>query len=166
MECPSCDNQLQTFESSGIQLDSCNSCGGVWFDNFELKKLREKKSETNSLSFELKVEPGTYIDRDRERICPKCTNIKMRRHFYGPNREIEVDTCAGCNGMWLDHGEFESIKETYPTEEDRLAAVNKMIQGQSHEAFATLKAQHEEDINTIKGIQDVLTHILPKWMLK
>jgi len=43
MNCPACNRELKEKPVSGIKVDVCeNGCGGIWFDNFELKKVDEK----------------------------------------------------------------------------------------------------------------------------
>lgn len=46
MYCPSCkDPVLQMSERSGIEIDYCPQCRGVWLDRGELDKLIEKTSQ-------------------------------------------------------------------------------------------------------------------------
>ena len=40
MNCPACGNVLKEMTVSDISVDVCQGgCGGIWFDNFELKKF-------------------------------------------------------------------------------------------------------------------------------
>ena len=41
-----------------------------------------------------------------EKKCPCCTNVKLRRAI---RREVEIDYCPDCNGIWLDNGELNKI---------------------------------------------------------
>ena len=42
MNCPACGNVLGNLVAGNVALDVCRSgCGGVWFDNFELKRIDE-----------------------------------------------------------------------------------------------------------------------------
>ena len=39
MNCPACNNILQQMKIKDVTLDVCNhGCGGVWFDDNEIKK--------------------------------------------------------------------------------------------------------------------------------
>ncbi|MDD2711252.1 MAG: zf-TFIIB domain-containing protein [Verrucomicrobiae bacterium] len=40
--------------------------------------------------------------------CPKCHQGLFILHF----KEIEVDYCEHCRGLWLDHGELELLLES------------------------------------------------------
>ena len=46
----------------------------------------------------------------------------MMRHFFSVKREVEVDTCPGCNGVWLDAGELGRIRTEFETAGERQAA--------------------------------------------
>lgn len=47
MKCPSCeDSVLMMTERSGIEIDYCPKCRGVWLDRGELDKLIEKSQGT------------------------------------------------------------------------------------------------------------------------
>ena len=39
IDCPVCTHALHPVERQGLQLDLCQSCKGVWFDNIELAEL-------------------------------------------------------------------------------------------------------------------------------
>lgn len=43
MQCPACQNSsLVMSERSGIEIDYCNQCRGVWLDRGELDKIIER----------------------------------------------------------------------------------------------------------------------------
>lgn len=37
--CPNCDGSMQSISRSGVEIDMCPSCRGVWLDRGELEKL-------------------------------------------------------------------------------------------------------------------------------
>lgn len=42
MECPACANDLTTTKAGRITVDACEgSCGGIWFDRYELMRVDE-----------------------------------------------------------------------------------------------------------------------------
>lgn len=94
-----------------VTVDVCRGgCGGIWFDNFELKKVDEPH-EIDALAL-LRIErnDSLLVDYERRRNCPKCPDVVMMRHFFSPRREVEVDECANCGGIWLDPGELAQIR--------------------------------------------------------
>jgi Zn-finger nucleic acid-binding protein len=44
MNCPNCGETLQVRERSGIEVDVCPVCRGVWLDRGELDKLIDRES--------------------------------------------------------------------------------------------------------------------------
>ncbi len=48
MKCPVCkDVTLLMSEKSGIEIDYCPECRGIWLDHGELEKIMEKNNSSN-----------------------------------------------------------------------------------------------------------------------
>lgn len=45
MKCPNCNETLVMSERSGVEIDYCPSCRGVWLDRGELDKIIERSVE-------------------------------------------------------------------------------------------------------------------------
>jgi uncharacterized protein len=41
--CPSCNGQLVQLERSGVRIDACRQCRGVWLDRGELDQILERE---------------------------------------------------------------------------------------------------------------------------
>ena len=54
--CPNCNTSMQNVARSGVELDICPSCRGVWLDRGELEKLLAGQREDHS---------GQQQDRER-----------------------------------------------------------------------------------------------------
>jgi Zn-finger nucleic acid-binding protein len=119
MNCPSCPNELTQVTVEGVILDYCNGgCGGIWFDDKELEKF-DRLNE--SVSFDvLKGEGGlnVVVDYSKARSCPRC-QLELQRHYYDKQREILIDECASCKGVWLDPGELNHLRHLNTGEDDR-----------------------------------------------
>ncbi|HEX8835046.1 MAG TPA: zf-TFIIB domain-containing protein [Abditibacteriaceae bacterium] len=51
MNCPVCrENQLVMTERSGIEIDYCPNCRGVWLDRGELDKIIERSAATGAVA--------------------------------------------------------------------------------------------------------------------
>lgn len=46
MKCPNCNVNLVMSERSGVEIDYCPECRGVWLDRGELDKIIERSSES------------------------------------------------------------------------------------------------------------------------
>lgn len=47
MKCPICEVDLVMSERSGVEIDYCPKCRGVWLDRGELDKIIEKSNVSN-----------------------------------------------------------------------------------------------------------------------
>ena len=107
MNCPKCLTELATLDVDGLEVDSCPSCQGIWFDNDELRQGKDLSDENLVwMDFEIwkktdcfKLQPGIH--------CPKCA-LMMGSMLYG-DTHVTIEHCSKCRGVWLDEGEFEHI---------------------------------------------------------
>lgn len=122
MKCPRTGTEMKEIEIGGIKVDISEACGGVWFDNFEIKKFDEVHESAGEELIQLMEKyRDKHLDLSQRLKCPKDGTIMMRR-FYSPARAIEIDECPQCGGIWLDAGELAMIRDMFPAEEDREAA--------------------------------------------
>lgn len=111
--------------ASGLEIDRCPACGGVWLDPGELERieiyaLRNKKSvdsytkavgqvrrafahahRPESPSQDESAEP-TILD------CPSCNSPMLPRE-WSIGTLVDVDICLECRGIWLDPQELETL---------------------------------------------------------
>ena len=48
MTCPKCHGEMRVYERSGVTVDQCTECRGIFLDRGELEKLFEAESNWNS----------------------------------------------------------------------------------------------------------------------
>jgi len=109
MRCPDCQSELHATGYRGIRIDECPACRGRWFDR---DRLREAKDRTDDdlrwLDFDpFGEEAIPYEIRSDGRQCPRCS-VTMGSITYETSGVV-IDKCGRCHGIWLNHGEFESI---------------------------------------------------------
>ena len=64
MKCPVCqDTDLVMSERSGVEIDYCPKCRGVWLDRGELDKIIEKSSAANQPHHNQGFNQAPYGDR-------------------------------------------------------------------------------------------------------
>jgi len=103
MLCPRCQKpalEELDLDYSGVVLDRCLQCGGVWFDGGELEQVLKEAARDVHLPDEM--QPCGLP-------CPRC-ETEMSSFQY-PDTEVTVDMCNECRGLWLDHGEFKQIRK-------------------------------------------------------
>ena len=125
MKCPACSNQLQQMKIEDIAIDVCKGgCGGMWFDNFEIKKFDEPHEQAGQALLEIQRNENIKIDHNKRLNCPKCDDVVMMQHFFSVKKQVTVDECPGCGGFWLDAGELRQIRSLFDTEQQRREAVH------------------------------------------
>jgi hypothetical protein len=109
--CPVCASVLQQVEEDGLLLDVCrDGCGGIWFDNHELRQAADpaRAAATTAVVAARPVAlPAEAFEL--KRCCPRCAGIIMQRRRFSESCRVDIDACPACGGIWLDHGEFEKI---------------------------------------------------------
>ena len=45
MHCPSCGGELMELDRSGVRIDACRNCRGVWLDRGELDRILERERQ-------------------------------------------------------------------------------------------------------------------------
>lgn len=127
MECPCCSRTLTEIPQADWTVEACSGgCGGVWFDRFELARIDEAGEAVGPALLNVAIDPQVVsgIDFSERRRCPHCKMIMMR-HKFNPGVDVDVDTCPGCAGAWLDGGELEKIRAVPGDEEERKQAANR-----------------------------------------
>jgi Zn-finger nucleic acid-binding protein len=128
-DCPVCiglpmEKLTLALSERSFTLDSCNGCGGVWFDAGEMT-LAVKLGSSKILSQQdkaLRFVPrpmachgcGDLIGRrlfkcpscDWQNVlaCPVCETAMERRSVAS----FVINTCSTCDGIWLDRPELQS----------------------------------------------------------
>jgi len=162
VKCPRTNTNLKSIKVGGVEIDISEACGGVFFDNFELKKFDEDHELRGSVLVEhLNQFTPPVIDHDQRLKCPKCIDTTMYRRFYSPQKKIEIDECRTCGGVWLDFGELDAIRKLFPTEEKReelsTEFYESIINGRK---FQELQSEEQEDLEKMKRITRSIWRII------
>ncbi|HEY6167882.1 MAG TPA: zf-TFIIB domain-containing protein [Verrucomicrobiae bacterium] len=116
MKCPVCENELTPLTIQGVTVDAClDSCGGVWFDNFELNKFLTQDAAATEILRRVQPRAEGFFDYTSRRNCPRCADVVMMRHYASPKRAVELDSCPGCAGCWLDAEELARLRRERAT---------------------------------------------------
>jgi len=102
MTCPRCGNTelaQRTERDSGVRLDVCPRCSGIWFDADELEQV---------LCVAAKDLQPPRRSLERTSPCPKCAQLMTAFHY--PQTLVVVDMCRTCRGIWLGGRELREIR--------------------------------------------------------
>lgn len=112
--CPQCDCEMQEVSARAnpgtlIVLDQCRKCGGIWCDKWELFPLDpEEAPRLDPLDKELLQTPAKL--EEKPLYCPRCTAQLQLFHDRLLPREIQLQRCRRCEGIWLNRGQFSRYK--------------------------------------------------------
>jgi len=166
MKCPACSNPLKEVTAGDVKVDVCEGgCGGIWFDNFELKKFDEPHESAGEVLLEVKRDENIAVDHTKRLKCPKCDNIVMMRHFFSVKREVEVDECPACAGFWLDAGELGRIRSLFNTEEERKKAAEQYFSEVFGKELAEMEGESEEKLKKTQKIANMFRFICPSYYI-
>jgi uncharacterized protein len=115
--------------ASGIEIERCPDCGGVWLNAGELERIemRALVSGEQPRGYIVSVEQmkRAYANAHRPETralgsdeeapplsCPGCGEPMFPRE-WSIGTLVLVDVCIDCRGVWLDPGELESIEKLF-----------------------------------------------------
>jgi Zn-finger nucleic acid-binding protein len=166
MKCPACENQLQEMTVSDITVDVCKGgCGGIWFDNFELKKFDEPHESAGQELLEIERDESITVDHTKKRNCPKCDDMVMMRHFSSSKKEVEIDECPNCCGIWLDTGELEKIRGLFSSEEEKKAAAEEYLSNALKSDLAIQQTEDESAEYRIRSVTRIFRFLCPSYYI-
>jgi Zn-finger nucleic acid-binding protein len=96
---------------SGVTVDRCLACEGIWFDGTEHRDLKKIKGAEAVDTGSVKV--GREHDKMAGVPCPVCgTAMLVKPDPYQPH--IHYDVCPESHGVYFDAGEFRDfVKEDF-----------------------------------------------------
>jgi len=128
IDCPACHRPLTILAVGRTLIDVCHAgCGGIWFDQFELQRFDEHHEGEGRLATHIERDPDVTRDPAQRLRCPRCRDVVLRRHFFSVKQQVEVDSCPGCGGYWLDHGELGRLRAEFTTAAARAQATEKFL---------------------------------------
>jgi Zn-finger nucleic acid-binding protein len=145
-----------------VTVDVCqNGCGGIWFDNFELKKFDEPNESAGAELLDIERNPNVQVDHNRRFNCPKCEGIVMMRHFFSVKHKVQIDECPSCAGIWLDAGELRQIRELFDSEEARQQAADEYFQQVFGKEIAAMEAEDDAKLAKAQKFANMFKWICP-----
>ena len=114
MKCPRCNTDLVQAKHSGIDVEYCQTCKGMWLSRQELAQL-----EDEVFDFGDDEKGSLMLGSDATTCkCPACG--KPMRKFQYRLYDLEMDFCEDGHGYWLDADEDKRVLELMKKEEKDL----------------------------------------------
>ncbi len=108
LTCPKCGSEMEKVKFRSIEVDRCEGCRGLWFDNLEHEKLKLLEGSERIDSGEPAI--GKKYDKIDRIKCPVC-HTSMVRMVDAKQRHIHYENCPACSGVFFDAGEFADFKK-------------------------------------------------------
>jgi hypothetical protein len=164
--CPACGRTTTERQVGDIAVDVCDGgCGGVWFDRQELQKVDEAHESAGEALLDVRQDPQARADLAARRRCPRCADVVMMRHYTSVKREITVDECPACGGVFLDQGELRAIRTEFATEAERRQAARETFAQLFDEQLELEAAPGHENLSRAKQLAHLMRFLLPSYWL-
>jgi len=111
LACPRCSTLLSRVLIGGVDVNVCETCGGLWLDRLELARFEEPDSVLGeALLAHLSQFPVAIVDRSARLRCPRHRDVVMMRRAFSRAYPVAIDECPECAGLWLDADELAQIR--------------------------------------------------------
>ena len=166
MKCPACGHAMTETTVNEIKVDVCEGgCGGLWFDWFELNNVDEQHEAAGEGLLSVARDPGIVVDHESKRDCPTCDGITMMRHFTSVKRDVEVDECGKCGGVFLDYGELQGLRSEFATDEERSEAAQAIFASMYDDDLEDMSDASADGVERSRGMARMFRFLLPShWM--
>ena len=142
MNCPRCDGELRVENYRGVEVDRCDTCGGMWLDYGELDQLEDTVFDKDDLKGSLR-----FRSFDSKLVCPKCGG-RMQLFKYRAY-SLELDFCEPEHGVWLDAGEEKRVLELM---KKQIKDLNRKAKAEKEWGDFLVKLRSPSFIDKAKGL--------------
>lgn len=162
MKCPRTGERLQKRTFGDLEVAISEGCGGIWFDRFQLPKVKYKHQELGELIVEhLREHANPFLDTAPRLNCPRDTDVVMMRRYFSPKRQIEIDECPKCGGIWLDAEELEGIRDLFRGSTDRAHATDEFVESVMNSPQVQAYERESEELRAkLSGIGSLLWRLM------
>lgn len=91
---------MKTIKKGSTEIELCEQCGGIWCEAGELAAIAGTKQD-------LPPQSSASVEGLRA-YCPTC-ECPLNRRYYSDRRQVLIDECTACKGVWLDQNELSDI---------------------------------------------------------
>lgn len=105
IKCPVCLKEMMTVTHEDLEVDHCRLCGGLWFDAGEMDKLTVMKNKPKRFTQPIAYDFSQRKVEEGKRDCPRCNRVMKIMQF----KDVSVDVCTECRGIWFDRYEVAKI---------------------------------------------------------
>ncbi len=106
MKCPGCSERMEPSNASGVKTHTCLYCNGIWISGASMDQLFSLEGRFDQISTLLNDTGDATSSR---KCCPACVETSL--HILTV-RDVQIDVCMSCHGVFLDEGEIRALLPT------------------------------------------------------
>lgn len=166
MNCPACGTTMTEVTAGGVKVQTCKGgCGALWFDEWALAKVDEPSEAAGDALLSVEQNANIKVDRNKRYKCPRDPEIVMMRHFWSVKRDVTVDECPKCEGIFLDPGELAQIRSDYKTDVDRHAAAKAYYGEMFDQQIAGMVEKDKASEASARRVANAFKFICPSYYI-
>jgi len=104
------------------------------------------------------------VDQSQRRKCPR-DSVVMMRHFWSVKRDVVVDECPKCEGIFLDPGELAAIRADSKSDAERHKAAEAYYSEMFDQQLAGMLRQDKAKVESARRVARIFKFICPSYYI-
>jgi len=148
-----------------VKVQACKGgCGGLWFDEWTLRKVDQPDQSAGESLLNIPQNASVKVDQSQRRKCPR-DSVVMMRHFWSVKRDVVVDECPQCEGMFLDPGELTGIRADYKSDAERHKAAEAYYSEMFDQQLAGMLRQDKAKLESARRVAGIFKFLCPSYYI-
>jgi len=149
-----------------VKVPACKGgCGGLWFDEWSLRKVDQPNQSAGEALLHIEQNPKVKVDPNQRRKCPRDADIVMMRHFWSVKRDVVVDECPKCAGIFLDPGELAELRADYKSDDERHKAARDYYREMFDTQLAGMLREDRAKVASARRVANIFKFICPSYYI-
>ena len=165
MNCPACGTAMTEIAAGDVKVQACKGgCGGLWFDEWTLRKVDQPDQSAGESLLNIPQNASLKVDQSERRKCPR-DSVVMMRHFWSVKRDVVVDECPKCEGIFLDPGELAAIRADYKSDAERHKAAEAYYSEMFDQQLAGMLRQDKAKLESARRVARIFKFLCPSYYI-
>jgi len=148
-----------------VKVQACKGgCGGLWFDEWTLGKVDQPDQSAGQSLLNIPQNASLKVDQSQRRKCPR-DSVVMMRHFWSVKRDVVVDECPKCEGIFLDPGELAAIRADYKSDAERHKAAEAYYSEMFDQQLAGMLRQDKAKLESARRVARIFKFVCPSYYI-
>ena len=165
MNCPACGTVMTEIAAGDVKVQACKGgCGGLWFDEWTLGKVDQPDQSAGESLLNIPQNASLKVDQSERRKCPR-DSVVMMRHFWSVKRDVVVDECPKCEGIFLDPGELAAIRADSKSDAERHKAAEAYYSEMFDQQLAGMLRQDKAKLESARRVARIFKFLCPSYYI-